>query len=566
MRSIEDFFNDFTADWVRDDPNLATSTRYFKGPEQDRLERQLTPQTDAYRRGRIRLAKQGLAELRKFDRSKLSDTQHMSADVMEWQLDILVRREPFLDYAYPLQQFNGANVGLVSALTVTHPLQIEKDADNYVAALGEVGVRMDEAAAESSRLADKGILPPGFILQATIKQMKNFIGPAPADNPLVTVLSKKMRAIKSVPAPRKKELCSEAERIVLAEVYPAWKRAIALLQSQVPHATDEAGLWRLKGGTDAYAHFLRQFTTTSLTADQIHEIGLKQVEHIEKQMDTLLRQLGRTAGPVKERVEKLKSDLEYPNPASDASRAQIIQDIEGILWDAERRAVPLFNMRPKSRVVVQAFPRYQEDNASPRYTRPARDGSRPGTFEYPLDLNDMTKFGLRTTVYHEAIPGHHFQNALQVENTDLPRFRQIGAFGGVPALGEGWGLYAEHLAAESGWYEGDAEGLLGELYWELYRARRLVVDTGLHTKHWTRQQAINYGIDSSEVERYVVNPGQACAYMIGELKILELRDKAKKDMGEKFSLQEFHNVVLGTGTVPLEILERRVNAYIRAAR
>jgi uncharacterized protein (DUF885 family) len=178
----------------------------------------------------------------------------------------------------------------------------------------------------------------------------------------------------------------------------------------------------------------------------------------------------------------------------------------------------------------------------------------------------MTRFGLRTTVYHEAVPGHHFQIALQVENRDLPRFRQIGALGGISALGEGWGLYAERLAAESGWYEGDTEGLLGELYWELYRARRLVVDTGLHTKHWTRQQAIDYGIDPSEVERYVVNPGQACSYMIGELKILELRDKAKKDLGEKFSFQEFHNTVLGTGTVPLEILERQVNAYIRAAR
>jgi uncharacterized protein (DUF885 family) len=425
---------------------------------------------------------------------------------------------------------------------------------------------MDEAIAESRRLAGKGILPPEFILQATINQMQRFVSQSPTDNPFVTVLSQKLAALKTVPPVRQVQFRSEAEKIVSTEIYPVWKKSIALLESQVTRATDDAGLWRFKGGGDAYAYFLRLFTTTTLTADQIHEIGLKQVEQIEKQMDMLLARIGRTSGPVKARIEKLKSDLEYPDPASDVSRAQIMQDIEGILRDAERRAISLFDRRPKSPVVVQATPRFREDNAAPRYIPPASDGSRPGTFEYPRDLNDMTRFGLRTTVYHEAVPGHHFQVALQVENKDLPRFRQLSALGGISALSEGWGLYAERLAVESGWYETDTEGLLGELYWELYRARRLVVDTGLHTKRWTRQRAIAYGIDPSEIERYVVNPGQACSYMIGELKILELRDKAKKTLGENFSFQEFHNTVLSKGVVPLEILERQVDAYIRVAR
>jgi uncharacterized protein (DUF885 family) len=176
----------------------------------------------------------------------------------------------------------------------------------------------------------------------------------------------------------------------------------------------------------------------------------------------------------------------------------------------------------------------------------------------------MTKFGLRSLVYHETVPGHHFQVALQVENRGLPRFRQIGAFGGISALSEGWGLYAERLAAEAGWYDGDPEGLLGQLDSALFRARRLVVDTGIHLKHWTRQQAIDYGIEASEVERYVVYPGQACSYMIGQLKIVELRERAKQALGGKFSEREFHDVVLDTGTVPLEILERQVATYISA--
>jgi uncharacterized protein (DUF885 family) len=172
---------------------------------------------------------------------------------------------------------------------------------------------------------------------------------------------------------------------------------------------------------------------------------------------------------------------------------------------------------------------------------------------------------LRSLVYHETVPGHHFQIALEVENKTLPRFRQIRAFGGISAFSEGWGLYAEHLAAESGWYSDDVEGLLGELNSELFRARRLVVDTGIHAQHWTRQQAIDYGIEPSEVERYVVWPGQACSYMIGELKIVELRDKAKKELGDRFSIKQFHDVVFDTGTVPLDLLGRQVDAYIRSA-
>ena len=178
----------------------------------------------------------------------------------------------------------------------------------------------------------------------------------------------------------------------------------------------------------------------------------------------------------------------------------------------------------------------------------------------------MTKFDLRTTVYHETVPGHHFQIALQLENTSLPAFRQQNILGASSAFVEGWGLYAEHLAAESGWYQNDFEGLLGQLFWEEFRARRLVVDTGLHAKHWTRQQAIDYGIEAAEVDRYVAQPGQATAYMIGSLKILELREKARRALGDKFSIREFHNVVLATGAVPLEILEHQMDAYIARTR
>lgn len=561
--NIDDFFRDFTATWVRGNPNLATSSRYFTGEEQDRLERQLTPQTVAYRRARIQLAKQGLVQLQKFDRSKLTPTQRISADLMQWQLDTAVREEPYLDYTFPLEQMNGANVNLIESLTVRHPLANEKDAENYVAALRQVSTRMEEATAEARALAAKNVIPPKFILQATIKQMQGFVDPSPGQNPFVAIFAQKMEAAK-IPEQRREALRSEAEKIVSVEVYPVWKEAIAALQSQLPRSTDDAGLWRLKGGANAYAYFLHRYTTTNLTPEQIHQIGLNEVARIEKEMDTIFRRLGRTEGSINQRSEKLKQDMAYP--LTEEGRATIMVDADGILRDAEKRAAVLFDKTPKSRVVVQPFPRFREANAAANYNSPAPDGSRPGVIQIPLRPEMMTKFALRSLIYHEGVPGHHFQIALQVENKELPRFRQIGAFGGISALVEGWGLYAERLAAESGWYEGDPEGQLGQLYDALWRARRLVVDTGLHAKHWTRQQAIDYGIEASEVERYVVFPGQACSYMIGQLKIVELREKARKALGDKFSLREYHDVVLDTGTVPLEILERQVDAYIASAR
>ena len=561
--NIDDFFRDFTATWVRGNPNLATADRYFTGDEQDRLERQLTPQTIAYRRARIQLAKQGLGQLQKFDRSKFSATQRISADLLQWQLDTAVREEPYLDYTFPLEQMNGANVNLIETLTVRHPLASEKDAANYVAALRQVSTRMDEATAEARTLAVKNIIPPKFILNATIKQMQGFVDPSPGQNPFVAIFAQKMEAAK-IPEARREELRGEAEKIVSAEIYPIWKNAIATLESQLPRSTDDAGLWRLKGGGDAYAYFLHRYTTTNLTPEQIHQIGLNEVARLEKEMDAIFRRLGRTEGSINERSEKLKQDLAYPR--TEEGRMAIMAEADSILRDAEKRAAVLFDKTPKSRVLVQPFPRFREANAAANYNSPAPDGSRPGVIQIPLRPEMMTKFALRSLVYHEGVPGHHFQIALTVENKDLPRFRQIGAFGNISALVEGWGLYAERLASESGWYDGDPEGQLGQLYDALWRARRLVVDTGLHAKHWTRKQAIDYGIEASEVERYVVFPGQACSYMIGQLKIVELREKAHKALGDKFSLREYHNVVLDTGTVPLEILERQVDAYIASAQ
>ena len=561
QRTINDFFTDFTAEWIRANPDQATGTRYFTGEEQRRLERQLTPVTRAFQLSRIALSKKGLAELGAFDRTRLTGTDRVSADLMQWQLERVVQGEPYLDYFFPFEQFQGVNIGLVTTLTSSHPIVVEADANNYVARLALVATRMNEAIEDARRIAESGRIPPRFILRLTITQMQQFIGTPAAENPFVTVLASKMAAIKDMPAAKRDSLKGEAEQIVSSEIYPAWRKAVALIEPLVARATDDAGLWRFDKGAEIYAYNLRRYTTTTMTADEIHQIGLREVARVEKEMDAILRKLGRTEGTVNARVAQLKKDQAYP--ITEEGRTRIMADVEAILRDAEKRAATLFDLRPKAPVMAQPFPRFQEANAAANYTGPAPDGSRPGVFRIPLRPERMTKFGLRTLVYHETVPGHHLQVALDVENESLPRFRRLRAFGGIPALSEGWGLYAERLTAESGWYEGDLAGQLGQLDGELFRARRLVVDTGIHAKHWTRQQAIDYGIEPSEVERYVVYPGQACAYMIGQLKLIELRDKTRQALGARFSAKDFHSAVLRAGTLPLELLERQVDEYIQ---
>jgi uncharacterized protein (DUF885 family) len=561
--SIDEFFQAFTDEWVRRHPNLAVRAQYFTGDEQDRLSRQLTPVSRAYQLETVRLAEQGLERLAAFDRGALSADQRVSADIMRWQLQSIVEGAPFLDYDFPLQQMNGANVTLPNELTVAHPVATLRDAENYVARLRQVDERMNEATAESARQASLGIRPPRFILTATIAQMERFVAPAAADNPLVTELARKLEDAAGVDLARRARLTNEAAEVVAEEVYPAWRAAIAVLEMQLPASTDEAGLWRFTDGAALYAQRLENYTTTALSAEEIHAVGLREVERIEAEMDVLFRGLGYVEGSIAEREDQLEADLRYPQTPE--GRQQVLAQIDEILADALRRTAGAFDLRPRTPVIAQPYPEFRWANAAAGYTAPSQDGTRPGIFQIPLRQSYMTRFGLRTLVYHETVPGHHFQIALATENDSLPAFRRVRAFGNFSATTEGWALYAERFAAEDGWYDDDPAGRIGQLSDALFRARRLVVDTGLHAMRWTRQQAIDYGIEASEVERYVVYPGQACSYMIGQLEIVALRERARAALGGRFSIRDFHNVMLSLGAVPLPVLEEAVVTYIAAA-
>ncbi|MFZ5496210.1 MAG: DUF885 domain-containing protein [Verrucomicrobiota bacterium] len=562
--AFDTWVDDLTAEAMRADPTGATYAQYFTGAEQDALDRRLTPITKAYRAERVAVARRALAGLERFDRTRLDPQQIVSARIIQWHMEQVVKREPFADHSFVFNQFGGLHVRLVNFLSQAHPVRHRRDIENYLARLALVAGQIDEGIAQAKDAATRGFLMPDFITRSALGQFDRFLADEPAKNVLVTSLAERAAKVGGLSAEDRAAFTAAAEKTVRESVIPAFIRARALLQEQLPHTTADAGLWRLPDGDQAYAAALGYYTTTSLTAQEIHETGLREVARIEAEMDRLLRQLGYTEGSVKERFEQLDASLQPP--AEPDPRPALIARYQEILDDSVRRSEALFDLRPKAPCVVKREPPFTEKTAAAHYTTPARDGSRPGTFWAPLPGPRFKMLNMRTLTHHEAIPGHHFQLALIQEMTDLPRFRQDRIFGGNSANAEGWALYAEQLAAEHGWYEGDIPGRLGQLDAELFRARRLVADTGLHAMQWTRQQAIDYGIPVHEVERYVVFAGQACSYKIGQLKILELRARAQTALGAKFSIKEFHNTVLRAGVVPLSVLESIVDDWIAATR
>jgi uncharacterized protein (DUF885 family) len=563
-KAFDTWADRFAEDWVRANPQLATSTQYFEGAEQDALDRQLTPQTREQRQKMIALAKTGVARLDAFLAGPLSEEQRTSASVMRWSLANTVASEPFEDYSFVFNQFGGVQVSLVNFMTNTHPLRRATDLSSYMSRLEQVGQRIDEALVRAKEAAAKGMLPPRFILERAQYQVELFLKPEASQNVLVTTLDQRLAKLSDVPEPVRAKAVSSAARIVDEKIRPAYQRVQAFMAEIHPRTNDVAGISRLPGGLDAYQQALRTYTSTSLTAAQIHEIGLREVARIEGEMDRHLRALGYTEGSIEERMKKL--DASFQPKGEGDPRPELLKKYAAMVADAEQRSNAIFNLKPRAPVEVRREPPLTEASAAAHYTLPAPDGSRPGIFWVPMRGPGFDMIRMRSLSYHEAVPGHHFQLAIQQERTDLPKFRAQRIFGGGSAHSEGWGLYAERLAVEQGWYgdekRGDVPGLLGALGSELFRARRLVVDTGLHTKGWTRQQAIDYGIGAQEVERYVAWPGQANAYMVGMLRILELRDQARKELGDKFSLPAFHDVVLKNGSVPLDVLGEIIQRWI----
>ena len=552
----------FAADWVRQSAEAASFSQYFSGEEQAALDGQLTPLVPATRNRRAALAQEGLKRLDGFAEASLSADDRVGVGILRWSLQRTLNGQPFDDHGFVFSQLSGPHIRYVSLLAENHPLRKPADVKSFLARLAQVDQRLDEAIARAQDSAAKGFLPPRFILERARTQVQSYLAQSTADNDIVAGLTRRSERIEGLPAADRQAAIEQAKALVQDRLRPAYQRVLALLNDLHPRTTADAGLWRLPRGQQAYAQALAEYTTTQMGAEQIHALGLREVARIEAQMDSALQSLGRREGTVEQRLDALR--LELQPPADPDPRAGILARYAAAIKDAEKRAQDLFNLQPRAPVEVRRVPALTERTASAFYTTPTPDGSRPGIFWAPLPGPNYDMLRIRSLAVHEAVPGHHFQLALQQEQADLPRWRQRRIFGGGSAHSEGWALYAERLALDHDWYDGDPHALLGGLDGQLFRARRLVVDTGLHAKRWTREQAIAYGLPAHEIERYVSNPGQATAYMVGMLHILALRDEAQKTLGERFTLKGFHDVVLKTGSVPLDVLSDVVRQWARA--
>jgi uncharacterized protein (DUF885 family) len=401
--------------------------------------------------------------------------------------------------------------------------------------------------------------------------MQAFVAAEPKQNILYTSLVEKFaEAGKEGLTPAQQKLfLAKTEAAIRDKVYPAYGKFIAYYQQLLPKTQGNRGVWALPDGEALYAYLVRMHTTTEMTPDQVHQLGLSEVARIEAEMDAILRVEGLTEGSIGVRMQILGKRPDQLYPDTDAGRTQIINDFQSIINEIDKGLAPYFNVRPKMGVEVERVPEFREQTApGAYYNPPAFDGSRPGVFYINLrNTDEVAKFGMRTLAYHEAIPGHHFQIAIQQELQGVPTFRKVLPF---TAFAEGWALYSERLAWEAGFQDNPLDNL-GRLQAEMFRAVRLVVDTGLHSKQWTREQAIAYMTEktgmpetdvTAEIERYLVMPGQALAYKVGMLKILELRERAKTELGPKFDIKAFHDLVLTGGSMPLALLEQRVDAWI----
>lgn len=518
--------------------------------------------------------KADLATLRSYDRDSMTEAEKLNYDMLEWFMAHQVEGEKWRYHDYPVNQLFGVQSMLPRFMVNTHQLKDKTDAEQYISRLQQFDRVFGQVVEDLNIRAAKGVVPPRFVLEKVLSEVQGLTSGAAEQQLLYTHFTTAIAKIEGLTEADRASLTTQVKAAIEQSVLPGYQKLTGYLTDTVASATTDDGVWKLPEGDQYYAYALKQHTTTDLTPEQIHQMGLDEVARIQQEMLTILQAQGISGDNVAQMMTALGDDPRFLYPDSHEGRQQILADYKTIIADIETKLTPAFNIRPKAAMDVQRVPEFAEKTSpGAYYNPPAMDGSRPGVFFANLyDIRATPKFGMKTLAVHEGMPGHHFQIAIQQELKGLPTFRNILPF---TVYAEGWALYTEQLMAELGLYKDDPFGDLGRLQAELFRAIRLVVDTGIHHKRWSREQAIAYMSGNagmaksdveSEIERYIVMPGQACAYKVGMMKLLELRSKAQQELGDKFKLTDFHDVVLQNGSMPLAILERVVEQYIAAKK
>lgn len=531
--------------------------------------------TEAASARELERAKANLTKLQTIDVAALDEQTALSWNLMKDQLDQEIASYRWRYHNYPVNQMFGMHSGLPSFMINQHLVRSEEDALAYISRLREFKRVLGELETNLYKRAELGILAPKFVYPYVLSDINNVVSGAPFtdgdDSTLLADFKGKLEQLE-LDETKKSELLGQAEKALLESVGPGFASLSSTVEAIEAQADTRDGAWKLPDGSEFYNFALARTTTTDMDAQTIHDIGLAEVERIHNEMRAIMKQVG-FAGDLQDFFEFTRTDPQFYYPETPEGKQAYLEEATALIDDMKTRLDSLFKVKPKADLVVKAVEPFREKSAGKAfYQRPAPDGSRPGTYYANLyTMKAMPIYQMAALAYHEGIPGHHMQIAIAQELEGIPKFRK---FGGYTAYTEGWGLYAELLPKEIGLYE-DPYSDFGRLAMELWRACRLVTDTGLHAKRWTREQAIDYLLQNTPnaesdivkaIERYIVMPSQATAYKVGMLKILELRDKAKSSLGEAFDIREFHDVVLKQGALPLATLESIVDRWINSKR
>ena len=568
---IDWFYGRVFAQFALQSPELLSNMRILP-PWLDFFSDEFDDASPAHEAEMAQMVKGDVDVLHRYDRNALDRDGQLSYDVLDYFLTIQVEGDRFRDYDFPVNQLAGIQSSLPNFMAQTHQVNNKHDADAYIARLDKFPVKFGQVLEGLKLRESNGIIPPQFTVEKVLAQMDGFIAKPAKENMLYVSFKEKLDKIPAdqMDQASRDAFLARADAAIEKNVYPAYRQLIDYFKTLQPKAQGNFGAWHLPDGDAYYAWCVRMHTTTDMTPEQVHTLGLAEVARISSEMDAILKDKGLSEGTVGARVQQLAHQPEQTFPSTPEGKAAMLKQYQAILDEVNKGLDGTFDVRPKLGVEVKAVPEFAEKTAPGAYYEPGSfDGTRPGVFFANMrDTSETPKFAMRTLAYHEGIPGHHFQISIAQELKGVPFFRRVLPF---TAYAEGWALYAERLAWELG-FEKDPLDNIGRLRDEMMRAVRLVVDSGIHYKHWTREQAIAYMMDNTgmaesdvtaEIERYFVAPGQALAYKAGMLKILELRERAKQALGPKFKLSDFHDQVLTHGALPLSLLERVVDEWSR---
>ncbi|MEM1231227.1 MAG: DUF885 domain-containing protein [Pseudomonadota bacterium] len=543
--------------------------------------RRLTRFDSAGRAQQIALIESLQAELLSVDRAALDGTAAVTWDILRNAYDLAVRDNrlntglpSWLGVAppYVIDQLFGPHIDLPRTLITAHRIRTRDDAEAFLARLAGIDRALDDVVLALQEDADRGVIPPRFALAGIAASAARFPTDRADEHPIARAFAAKLDAVDALEPTQRKTLQQRAQTLLKQRVFPAYTRLGDAATALTARSPAGAGIWRLPEGAKIYQIALEAYGAGNRSAEAVHQLGLSEVARIHKEMDVILKRLGYREGSIANRLRALSRAPGMQIEDSAAGRAEIIETMNGYVADVLALAPQWFGTLPDATIEVKRIPVYEQDAASGAYyLAPSLDGTRPGAMMINLkDTADWPRYTLPSLVYHEAVPGHHFQVSIKQSIPNMPTLRNMMFFS---EFGEGWALYAEALAQEMGLYDDDPYGDLGRLRAEVYRATRLVVDTGLHHKRWSRERAIDWMIEATgetrpavtrEIERYAVWPGQATSYKLGMIKFQELRAQAEVALGSRFSISAFHDQVLAAGSMPMPVLEARVNAWIAA--